>query len=75
MSKQPLHDAKCHTCGKACQVPFVPNGTRPIFCSYCFGRTTHKGAGSQQDQGKVMARISSIESKLNDLLATLADES
>ena len=29
-------DAICSHCGKPCQVPFRPNGTRPVFCSACF---------------------------------------
>ncbi len=32
-----LHDAVCAKCGSACQVPFVPNGRKEVFCSRCFG--------------------------------------
>lgn len=28
--------ATCHTCGKACEVPFRPSGDRPVFCRDCF---------------------------------------
>src|SRR3989339_2000794 len=31
-----MHDATCSKCGQNCQVPFKPNGSRPIFCSNCF---------------------------------------
>src|SRR3989344_6235632 len=26
----------CSNCGKDCDVPFKPNGSRPVFCSDCF---------------------------------------
>lgn len=31
-----MHDAVCSDCGKDCQVPFRPTGSKPIFCSNCF---------------------------------------
>ncbi len=33
-----LHDATCSKCGDACQVPFKPNGSKPIFCKKCFNK-------------------------------------
>jgi CxxC-x17-CxxC domain-containing protein len=35
-----MHEATCAECGKSCQVPFRPNGTRPVYCSNCFGGKT-----------------------------------
>ncbi len=34
-----LFDAVCATCGKTCQVPFKPNGKKPVYCKDCFTRT------------------------------------
>lgn len=34
-----LFDAICAKCGKPCQVPFRPNGKKPVYCSECFGGT------------------------------------
>jgi len=31
-----MHTVICSTCGKECQVPFVPRGDRPVYCSDCF---------------------------------------
>ncbi len=31
-----LHGATCSECGSHCEVPFKPNGKKPIFCSKCF---------------------------------------
>ncbi len=37
-SSQPreMHSAVCASCGKEAQVPFVPRGDKPIYCSDCF---------------------------------------
>jgi len=31
-----LHKAKCAECGEMCEVPFKPNGKKPVLCSRCF---------------------------------------
>ncbi|MBU0540630.1 hypothetical protein KKF59_01950 [Patescibacteria group bacterium] len=31
-----LFDATCAECGKECQVPFRPNGRKPVLCTFCF---------------------------------------
>ncbi len=33
-----LFNATCAQCGNSCQVPFRPNGTKPVFCNNCFQR-------------------------------------
>lgn len=35
----PLHQATCSTCGKSCEVPFKPNGKKPVFCRDCFKKS------------------------------------
>ncbi len=37
-SGQELFSAVCSTCGNSCEVPFRPNGERPVYCSTCFGK-------------------------------------
>lgn len=32
-----MHQATCAQCGKSCEVPFRPNGQRPVYCRDCFG--------------------------------------
>lgn len=32
-----LFPAVCADCGKHCEVPFRPNGIRPVYCRDCFG--------------------------------------
>jgi CxxC-x17-CxxC domain-containing protein len=31
-----MHDVMCDGCGRLTQVPFVPTGNRPVYCSDCF---------------------------------------
>ena len=35
-AKPMMHSATCSECGNRCEVPFKPNGKKPIFCSNCF---------------------------------------
>lgn len=31
-----MHKAICSNCGKPCEVPFKPTGSKPVLCSDCF---------------------------------------
>ncbi len=31
-----LYDAVCASCGVQTQVPFVPNGSKPVYCRDCY---------------------------------------
>jgi len=33
-----MHPAVCAQCGKQTQVPFLPRGDRPVYCSDCFSK-------------------------------------
>lgn len=33
-----MHDAVCSDCGQACQVPFKPEASRPVYCRDCFAK-------------------------------------
>lgn len=33
-----LFRTTCSNCGKECEVPFKPTGSKPVFCSECFQR-------------------------------------
>jgi CxxC-x17-CxxC domain-containing protein len=35
-SQREMHPAVCAQCGKQTQVPFLPRGDRPVYCSDCF---------------------------------------
>jgi CxxC-x17-CxxC domain-containing protein len=31
-----MHEATCAQCKKICEVPFLPNGRKPVYCKDCF---------------------------------------
>lgn len=31
-----MHKVVCGDCGKDCEVPFKPTGSKPVYCSECF---------------------------------------
>lgn len=33
-----MHKAICSECGKECEVPFKPDGRRPVYCRECFNK-------------------------------------
>lgn len=33
-----MHKAVCSSCGRNCELPFIPTGNRAVFCSNCFER-------------------------------------
>jgi CxxC-x17-CxxC domain-containing protein len=33
-----MHKATCADCGKECDVPFKPDGTRPVYCRECYSK-------------------------------------
>lgn len=44
-----MHDATCSACGKNCQVPFVPSGEKPVYCSDCFqGQRSGSSSGGSR---------------------------
>lgn len=36
-----LFQATCSECGNSCEVPFKPNGKKPVFCRNCFKKSEH----------------------------------
>jgi CxxC-x17-CxxC domain-containing protein len=39
-----MHTATCASCGKDAQVPFVPRGDKPVYCSDCFQQQRRSSA-------------------------------
>lgn len=47
-----LHKATCSACGKACEVPFRPDGSKPVLCRECFAANPpQKREGGDRDRG------------------------
>lgn len=32
------HKTTCSSCGKMCEVPFIPNGKKPVYCKDCYSQ-------------------------------------
>lgn len=39
-----LYKAECANCNATCEVPFRPNGKKPVYCSNCFKRDDDRDA-------------------------------
>lgn len=77
-----MFSATCSNCGKECQVPFRPTGSKPVFCSECFEKTgpRRQDAGRPErsvfraqapnfDQNK--AQFDALNAKLDKILGLL----
>ena len=40
-----MHPAVCAQCGKDTEVPFLPRGDRPVYCSDCFSQQPSRSSG------------------------------
>lgn len=47
--KTMMHQATCSECGKDCEVPFRPTGSKPVYCSECF---ENMGGGASSNKYK-----------------------
>lgn len=52
-----MFKAVCANCGKDCEVPFRPTGSKPVYCRDCF-RTMGEGAGSSRSDDRGSRRPS-----------------
>jgi CxxC-x17-CxxC domain-containing protein len=80
-----MHSATCAQCGDQCQVPFRPNGRKPVLCSNCFGkdggpkksyredRPSYSARPSYSDRGgdDVSQQLKAINSKLDAIIIAL----
>lgn len=50
-----MFPAVCSNCGNNCEVPFEPNGSKPVYCNDCFakmgGGRNNDSRGGFQDRG------------------------
>jgi CxxC-x17-CxxC domain-containing protein len=54
-----LHVAHCAQCGQATEVPFVPRGDRPVYCSNCYNDVrTKQEAQAAAEQEAMASRLS-----------------
>ena len=42
----------CAQCDRQCEVPFRPNGRKPVLCSYCFKKDGDRSGNDFQDRNE-----------------------
>jgi CxxC-x17-CxxC domain-containing protein len=42
-----MHPATCAQCGKSTEVPFLPRGDRPVYCSDCFSKQPQRSSSGR----------------------------
>ncbi len=47
-----MHRATCAECGNSCEVPFMPSGDRPVYCSNCFESRRNQDGDSRGTSGR-----------------------
>jgi CxxC-x17-CxxC domain-containing protein len=71
-----MYKTTCSNCGKDCEIPFVPTGDRPVFCSECFEKMGGSSSSRRfRDMGDRQPRndvqLEAISTKLDKILKIL----
>jgi len=76
-----MFKAVCSNCGKECEVPFNPTGSKPVYCSDCFrkiGGKERNSAGARFDsrrgQDSYSVQFEAINAKLDKILNLLQSD-
>jgi CxxC-x17-CxxC domain-containing protein len=82
-----MTQATCAKCGKSCEVPFKPNGRKPVYCSDCFRKEDNDYNGGyerksfdrpaperQPDPRPMYNELASVNAKLDKILKILNPE-
>ncbi len=77
-----LYKATCTTCGKSCEVPFKPNGTKPVLCRDCFASKnpapaqntfTRSETTPRPENGALKAQLAALEAKVERIIELLEE--
>lgn len=49
-SEREMFKAVCASCGKECEVPFKPTGSKPVYCRDCFQKNSPQASGGGRNQ-------------------------
>ena len=49
-SERTMTQVTCANCGKETEVPFVPRGTRPVYCSDCYSQMNAGSPGGSRNR-------------------------
>ena len=53
-NNEPCSKTICDKCGKSCEVPFKPDGNRPVFCSDCWRNNNPQRKSKSKTQAKFL---------------------
>jgi len=68
--KPTRYKSRCSECGDDCEVPFKPNGKKPILCSMCFAKSD--GSKSERPSGRANdGQLDIVNEKLDKILKIL----
>ena len=72
-----MFDTTCDKCGKRCQVPFKPTGSKPVFCSDCFRQNESENGSSSRFESRTSApssdQLNIINAKLDKIITVLEE--
>lgn len=85
-AKPMMHSATCAECNASCEVPFKPNGRKPVLCSNCFkkgdGASSRSSYGNDRpfsndkaggsDMAQIVLQMKVMNSKLDTIIEALA---
>jgi len=73
-----MYPAVCNDCGRDCQVPFFPDGSKPVYCSNCFEKSQRgfdqkrpSFGGRQFEEKRSAPAQSQSQNQMNDLLVSI----
>ncbi len=76
-----MFSATCDSCGKTCELPFKPTGSRPVYCSDCFKKQDSGGDRRNDSRDRQPSRdarpsagadFSGINAKLDKIIELLS---
>ena len=62
-----MFDATCTKCGKSCQVPFRPTGSKPVLCSDCFAKQGNFSRSFSNDRRDMPAQAGISQEQFKEL--------
>lgn len=76
--RREMYKAVCSNCGKDCEVPFKPTGSKPVYCSECFekmggGMDSRRPDFARRSEGRPQGndQLEAINRKLDKILGLL----
>jgi len=64
-----MYKAVCAECGQECEVPFKPNGEKPVYCNNCFGKDDGSFKPKKTDESKQLFEL--LNTKLDRIIKAL----